>query len=126
MRPETAIIFSLTLILIAIVYCAIKGGAKVTVTRGVSSYSTSVTVRGVDTVATDIKLRVRWPDGSRLYEDNIRSLFYGLLAEHHYLIDGFDAVYSPFAEMQIRDGIINGVEGMNGEIVSLDVSVRKL
>ena len=125
MKPETAIIFSLALVVIAILYCVVKG-SNVTVTTGVSSYSTSVTVWGVDTVATDIKLRVRWPDGSRLYEDNIRSLFYGLLAEHHYLIDGFDAVYSPFAEMQIRNGIISGVERMNGEIVSLDVSVRKL
>ena len=125
MKPGTAIIFSLALLAIVIVLCIIKG-AKVTVTTGVSSYSTSVTVCGVDTVATDIKLRVRWPDGSRLYEDNIRSLFYGLLAEHHYLIDGFDVVYSPFAEMQIRNGIMSGVEGMGGEIVSLDVSVRKL
>lgn len=125
MKPGTAIIFSLALLAIVIVLCIIKG-AKVTVTTGVSSYSTSVTVCGIDTVTTDIKLLVRWPDGSQLYEDNIRSLFYGLLAEHHYLIDGFDAIYSPFAEMQIRNGIISGVEGMNGEIVSLDVSVRKL
>ena len=125
MKPGTAIIFSLALLAIVIVLCIIKG-AKVTVTTGVSSYSTSVTVCGIDTVTTDIKLLVRWPDGSQLYEDNIRSLFYGLLAEHHYLIDGFDAIYSPFAEMQIRNGIISGVKGMNGEIVSLSVSVRKI
>ena len=125
MKPEIAIVFSLALIIIVVVFCAMKS-ANTTVTTGVSSYSTSVTVCGIDTVTTDIKLLVRWPDGSQLYEDNIRSLFYGLLAEHHYLIDGFDAIYSPFAEMQIRNGIISGVEGMNGEIVSLDVSVRKL
>lgn len=120
-----AIVFSLALIIIAVVFCAMKS-ANTTVTTGVSSYSTSVTVSGIDTVTTNIKLLVRWSDGSRLYEDNIRALFYSLLAEHRYLIDGFDAVYSPFAEMQIRNGIISGVKGMNGEIVSLSVSVRKL
>ena len=125
MKPEIAIVFSLALVVIVILFCIMKSANK-TVTTGVSSYSTSVTVSGIDTVTTNIKLFVRWPDGSQLYEDNIRSLFYGLLAEHHYLIDGFDAIYSPFAEMQIRNGIISGVEGMNGEIVSLDVSVRKL
>ena len=120
-----AIVFSLALIIIAVVFCAMKS-ANTTVTTGVSSYSTSVTVSGIDTVTTNIKLLVRWSDGSRLYEDNIRALFYSLLAEHRYLVDGFDAVYSPFAEIQIRNGIISGVKGMNGEIVSLSVSVRKL